>query len=110
VVNLPQPGTLVHSLAGRDAGEYYLVVSISGPNFVFIANGQTRPLSRPKKKNIRHLLHWGQCDAKLAAKIGSRQAHDEEIAQALLELSVQSPPGGGREGSAPDVNEEKRRH
>lgn len=110
MVSLLQPGTLVHSMAGRDAGEYYLVVSISEPNFIFIANGQTRPLTHPKKKNIRHLLHWEQCDAKLAAKIGSRQARDEEIAQALQELAVQSLPGGGREGSAPDVNEEKRRH
>lgn len=110
MVNLLQPGALVHSLAGRDAGECYLVVSISGLNFVLIANGQSRPLSRPKKKNIRHLLCRGQCDARLAAKIGSRKASDGEVARALQELSGQSLPGGGREEGTPDVNKEERRH
>jgi ribosomal protein L14E/L6E/L27E len=110
VVDLLQPGTLVHSLAGRDAGEFYLVVGISGPNFVFIANGQNRPLSRPKKKNVRHLLFRGQCNAMLAVKISRRQADDGEIARELQELSGQSLPGAGREEGTPDVNKEEGRH
>ncbi len=110
MIEVLQPGTLVHSLAGRDAGEYFLVVSSPAANFVFIANGQNRSLRRPKKKNIRHLLHRGQCDAGLAARIGNRQAGDEEIAQALLELSGQGLPEEGREESAPDVNKEEGRH
>ena len=110
MVNLLQPGTLVHSLAGRDAGELYLVVGLLGANFVLIANGQSRPLSRPKKKNVRHLLLRGQCNAKLAARIGSRQAGDGEIARELQELSSQNLPGGGREEGTPDVNKEERRH
>jgi len=94
-------GALVHSLAGRDAGEYYLVVSVTGANFVLLANGQNRPVSRPKKKNIRHLLCRGQCDAGLAAKISNRQAGDGEIMQALQTLSAQILPEGGREGERP---------
>jgi len=105
-----RPGSLVYSLAGRDAGEYYLVTSILEPNFVLVTNGQTRPLSRPKKKNIRHLLGRGQCDANLAAKICGRQVRDEEITRVVNELSGQSLPGREREESAPDVNKEKRRH
>lgn len=105
-----RPGSLVHSLAGRDAGEYYLVTSILGPNFVLVANGQSRPLSRPKKKNIRHLSGRGQCEANLAGKISGRQACDEEIKRVVNELSGQSLPGREREESAPDVNKEKRRY
>lgn len=49
-----EPGTLVRSLAGRDAGECFVVLKAAG-DFVYLANGKSRPLERPKKKRRKHL-------------------------------------------------------
>ena len=47
-------GMVVKSLAGHDAGSYYVVTCAQG-GFCFIADGRLRSLAAPKKKNPRHL-------------------------------------------------------
>jgi ribosomal protein L14E/L6E/L27E len=104
----PKPGTLVHSLAGRDAGEHYLVVGILGPKTVLVANGLNRPLKSPKKKNLRHLqLHSG-APAEITEKISRRRARDEEVAAAIRVMVGFDRSGGEREGNEPDVKEKGR--
>lgn len=47
-------GTVVKSVAGRDQGRYYMVTKLEG-QAVYIADGKLRRLSRPKRKNQKHL-------------------------------------------------------
>ena len=47
-------GDLVKSLAGRDRNEIFLVTKVCG-KFVYVADGKTRKVYSPKKKNIKHL-------------------------------------------------------
>lgn len=47
-------GNLVYSRAGRDKGGLFLVLSAE-ENYAYIADGNTRKVSAPKRKNIRHL-------------------------------------------------------
>lgn len=47
-------GNIVLSIAGRDKGNYYVVVEKQG-NFVNIVDGYAKTLEKPKKKNIKHL-------------------------------------------------------
>jgi len=47
-------GSVVKALAGRDCGRYFVIVE-THERFVMIADGVTRKLQKPKKKNIRHL-------------------------------------------------------
>lgn len=47
-------GQIVKSLKGHDAGEYF-VVTQAAENYVFAANGKTRRIASPKKKNIKHI-------------------------------------------------------
>ena len=49
-----RPGMLVKSKAGHDKGCIYVVISVKN-EYVYLADGDLRPLSRMKKKNIRHL-------------------------------------------------------
>jgi ribosomal protein L14E/L6E/L27E len=49
-----QPGMLAYSLRGRDAGRVYVIIRRE-EQFVIAADGKRRPLSCPKRKNIRHL-------------------------------------------------------
>ncbi len=48
-------GLIVRSKAGRDKGEFFVVVKLT-ENFAFIADGKTRKLDKLKKKNNKHLF------------------------------------------------------
>ena len=47
-------GQVVKSLKGHDAGEYF-VVTDAYEKYVLVANGKTRRIASPKKKNIKHI-------------------------------------------------------
>ena len=47
-------GMLARSKAGHDKGEVFVVVELSG-EYVFLADGKHRLLSRPKKKKRKHV-------------------------------------------------------
>ncbi len=53
-----KPGQLVRSLAGRDKGKHYLVLEEIGHKHVLLVDGRSRPIERPKKKNMVHLQHY----------------------------------------------------
>ena len=50
----PMIGMVVQNQSGHDKG-YFAVVKIDS-SYVYIANGKTRLLSGPKRKNPRHLI------------------------------------------------------
>jgi ribosomal protein L14E/L6E/L27E len=47
-------GAVVKAIAGRDSKGYFVVTDICG-DYVMIADGKSRKLSSPKKKNPKHL-------------------------------------------------------
>ncbi len=49
-----EKGRVVKSLAGRDSG-YLLAVISADDKTAQVCDGKERPLSRPKRKNIRHI-------------------------------------------------------
>lgn len=75
-----KPGQLVRSLAGRDKGEYYLVIKVIDARRVLLANGRNRTLDRPKKKNTAHLQRYDR------AIDWDDQVTDSRIAGCLKEL------------------------
>ncbi len=48
-------GTVVRAKAGRDENRLFAVTQITDNGYVFISDGDTRKLDKPKKKNIKHL-------------------------------------------------------
>ena len=42
------------SLSGHDRNQYYLITK-QEDNFVYLVNGTTKPLEKPKKKNRKHI-------------------------------------------------------
>ena len=46
-------GQVVFSKCGRDKGRAFVVLSIED-EYVFLSDGQLRPLNKPKKKKIKH--------------------------------------------------------
>ena len=47
-------GQRVFSKRGRDKGKAFVVLSVEG-EYVFLADGRLRPLSKAKKKKLRHI-------------------------------------------------------
>ena len=47
-------GSLVYSRAGKDKGTLFLVLSVDG-EYVYLTDGDTRKLSNPKKKKLKHI-------------------------------------------------------
>ncbi len=49
-----QIGRVVYSRAGRDRGEFLVVVGCEESSLL-LCNGKDRPLERPKRKNVKHV-------------------------------------------------------
>ena len=49
-------GLVVRAAAGRDRGGLFTVLGAEG-NMALICDGKRRSLSRPKRKNRKHLFH-----------------------------------------------------
>ena len=47
-------GLVVYSLAGHDKGNFQVVIN-ADEKFALVCDGKSRPIERPKKKNIIHL-------------------------------------------------------
>lgn len=51
---LPERGTIVLSLKGRDSGRFLIVLEVKNDK-VLVLDGKERPIERPKLKNIKHI-------------------------------------------------------
>lgn len=47
-------GSIVRSIAGRDKGDLFIVLSKDG-DFAYLVNGELRKVDRPKKKKLKHI-------------------------------------------------------
>ena len=63
-------GQVVLSVAGRDAGKYFVVVEIVDENHVKIADGDLRRIKTAKLKKIKHIKTSGETLDKIAEKLG----------------------------------------
>lgn len=62
-------GDIVYSKAGRDKDKAFVVLSVSDSQYVMLADGRQRPVNKPKKKKIKHLLKSGHSSAYIAQKL-----------------------------------------
>ena len=54
-------GAVVYSVKGRDTGVCYVCVAEADDGkSVYVSDGRTHKLSKPKKKNVKHLKHTGK--------------------------------------------------
>ena len=50
-----EPGRVVVSTQGHDAGRWYAVISVLDDRYVLLADGDLRKLAKPKKKQVKHI-------------------------------------------------------
>ena len=79
-----ETGRVAKSVAGRDKGRLFVIVSIVDEQYVYIADGDLRVLDRPKKKKLRHLRLRPQMLQSIAEKLnGGLKVFDAELRSAL---------------------------
>ena len=101
-----QPGRIVISRAGRDKGTAAVITERLDEHHVLVADGDRRPVARPKKKNTRHLAMTRAFVATVGRELkpgrpGRRKvqarpkwATDESIRRALAEFIARTKPPG----------------
>jgi large subunit ribosomal protein L14e len=92
--NPQQIGRVVVSTQGHDQGRRFVVVGIVDEHYVLIADGDTRKLDHPKKKQLKHLRAEPEL-APDALTDAHRRAHtaDSAIRKALRALTPTAPQG-----------------
>lgn len=48
-------GRVAYSKSGRDEGKYFIILGIVNNDYVYISDGDLRPVEKPKKKKVKHL-------------------------------------------------------
>ena len=61
-------GQIVISKSGRDKGDYFIVLDIIG-EFLYLTDGKSRKLEKPKKKKMKHVQITNYVDEQLQYKI-----------------------------------------
>jgi len=75
-------GQVVKSLVGRDKGKHYLIIGYEAGR-VLLADGRSRPISRPKKKNPKHLQPYRCMVPEVKERIRQGNLNDTEVRNIL---------------------------
>ncbi len=90
------PGRVVLSTQGRDAGRYFVVMSVIDEQFVLMADGLTRKIAHPKKKKVKHLRPKPIVVNVDGVALPNKHLQDSNLRRALaehgLEISNASTP------------------
>lgn len=62
-------GRMVLSKTGRDKDHLYILVKQLDAEYVFLANGNTKTVDKPKKKKLKHLILLDAFDEKIKKSI-----------------------------------------
>ena len=76
-------GDVVISTYGHDTGEWYIVEDVLN-EYVFLIDGKNKPLDKPKKKKVKHILTTNYFADEIANKLNNKQYfQNAEIRKAL---------------------------
>ena len=87
MANVFDLGSVVISKAGRDSGKYFVVVGTEGENYIYLADGGLRRLSKPKKKKAKHVAYTPHRLEGIGQKLlEGKKVFDAEIRSALKNM------------------------
>ncbi len=80
-------GSIVRSIAGRDKGSLFIVISREG-DYVYLANGELRKVDRPKRKKLKHLQGTKTVSEFVQNKLASvGKVTNSEVRKALADFN-----------------------
>ncbi len=79
-------GSIVFSKAGRDKGDYFVVVATEG-EYAYICDGKTRKCDKPKKKKLKHITVTKAVSELICQKLtDAEKVTNNEIRRAISEF------------------------
>lgn len=76
-------GEIVISISGHDMGEWYIVKQVQN-EYVMLIDGKNKPITKPKRKKIKHVVKANCFADELAQKIAQgAYLQDAEVRKAL---------------------------
>lgn len=75
---------IVESIAGRDQGNVYLVKEVLDSNYVLLIDGKTKPISKPKKKKVKHLKSLGEVETQLCEIFEDKSKVNDGVIKKIL--------------------------
>lgn len=76
-------GDVVISTYGHDMGDWFIVEQVLN-EYVFLVDGKNRPIEKPKKKKVKHVLATNLFAEEVAKKLQSKQkVQNAEIKKAI---------------------------
>ena len=86
---------VVKSLNGRDGGKLFVVTGTQ-ENYSLIADGKSRKVGKPKRKNNKHLKLEGKTDTVITGKLANgEKVTNNEIRRALAQFAADRGEKGG---------------
>ncbi len=82
-----KPVGMARSLAGRDKGETYFVLS-RGEREVLLADGKHRKLANPKRKNLRHVSFLPAQGFEAVSDLIGDRPNDAELRRAMAKYKA----------------------
>ena len=83
-------GQVVYSKSGRDKGLMFFVVGVEG-EYLFLADGDTRRLSKPKKKKSKHVQRVNAIDTDIKSKIENGEYILDSDLRSSLKRYIKEP-------------------
>lgn len=85
-------GYFAKSKAGHDKGKIYIIIeetlSTGKGDFVYLTDGELKPIDNPKKKRIKHIQVIMTCDEQIDSLIRDGQViRNEDIKRAIKAYS-----------------------
>lgn len=87
-----RPGIMVISQKGRDKGRALVVLCALDAEFVLVADGDLRPVERPKKKRAKHVTAQAfDCDD-LLALYEAKRLTNADVQKAVKRFETERNP------------------
>lgn len=87
-------GQLVKSIAGRDQSQYYLIFGLVGEKYLLLVDGLYHRVSKPKKKNIKHVQVRMLVDKAIEEQlVRSEAVTDSDIMMAIRRMKNELEEG-----------------
>ena len=103
-----EPGRVVLSTQGRDAGRYFIVLQTIDEQFVLMADGLSRKLANPKKKKVKHLRAKPIMVNVDGSTLPNRHLQDSDLRSALEAhgLDIRTIAGAGNTAAGENEKED----
>lgn len=89
-----ETGDLVISAAGHDKDKYFIVIGLIDEIYVWIADGRSRKLDKPKKKKVKHLKLVRKADSGFSELNERRKPTNSALRKHIAKVLSDFPPQG----------------